>query len=53
MVATGLAMLAGSATAQAAFPGPNGQIVYRVFGFGDGLRTVSPDGTGEPTDRLR
>ena len=49
IVATGLAMLAGSATAQAAFPGPNGQIVYAVGGFGDGLRTVSPDGTGNRT----
>ena len=47
ILATALAMLAGSATAQAAFPGPNGQIVYTVFGFTDGLRTVSPDGTGD------
>ena len=47
IAATGLAMLACSATAQAAFPGPNGQIVYKDGGPDDGLRTVSPDGTGD------
>ena len=43
ILAIWLAMLVGSAASHAAFPGPNGQIVYASAG----LRTISPDGTGD------
>ena len=43
-------MLAGPATSHAAFPGPNGQIVYsKTAGSFTGMGTVSPDGTGNRT----
>ena len=49
IVAAGVAlvMLALPAQSQSAYPGPNGQIVYRDFS--DGLNTISPDGTGKRT----